>query len=160
MSKPVIVCVDDEPLVLESLKIELKKAVGDDCIIETAEGGGDALELFDELREEGYEVAVVLSDYIMPDIKGDELLKEIHTISPKTLKIMLTGQADLEAVGNAIRYAKLYRYIAKPWQPEDLSLTVTEALRSYIQDKQLAEQHCACDLTSLFEMWVYNSTIN
>lgn len=141
MSKPVIICVDDEPTILDSLKIQLKKAIGDEYIIETAEGGEDALELLAELLEEEQEVALVISDYIMPDIKGDELLKRIHAISPKTLKIMLTGQADVEAVGNAINYAKLYRYIAKPWQDEDLKLTVKEAIYSYFQDKQLAEKN-------------------
>lgn len=141
MKKPVIICIDDEQAVLESLKIELKKALGDKYLIETAEGGEDALELFSELLEDEYEVALVLSDYIMPDIKGDELLKRFHQLSPKTLKIMLTGQADLEAVGNAIRYAKLYRYLPKPWQPEDLKLTVVEAIHSYLQDQKLEEQN-------------------
>ena len=73
-------------------------------------------------------------------MKGDELLRSVHAISPNTLKIMLTGQADLEAVANAINYAKLYRYIAKPWQSDDLKLTVTEAIYRYFQDKQLAEK--------------------
>ncbi|MGC1247065.1 MAG: diguanylate cyclase, partial [Spirulinaceae cyanobacterium] len=141
MNKPVIICIDDEPTILESLKIELKKALGDAYIIEASEGGEEALELFKELMEDKYEVALVLSDYIMPDIKGDELLKRIHTISPQTLKIMLTGQADLEAVSNAIKYAKLYRYISKPWQPEDLKVTVIEAVHSYLQDKKLTEQN-------------------
>lgn len=141
MKKPVIICIDDEQAVLESLKVELKKALGDKYLIETAEGGEDALELFSELLEDEYEVALVLSDYIMPDIKGDELLKRFHQLSPRTLKIMLTGQADLEAVGNAIRYAKLYRYLPKPWQPEDLKLTVVEAIHSYLQDKKLEEQN-------------------
>ncbi len=141
MKKPVIICIDDEQAVLESLKVELKKALGDKYLIETAEGGEDALELFSDLLEEEYEVALVLSDYIMPDIKGDELLKRFHQLSPRTLKIMLTGQADLEAVGNAIRYAKLYRYLPKPWQPEDLKLTVVEAIHSYLQDKKLEEQN-------------------
>ena len=141
MSKPVIICIDDEPTVLESLKIELKKALGDAYIIEASEGGEDALELFKELIEDEYEIALVLSDYIMPDIKGDELLKRIHTISPQTLKIMITGEADLEAVGNAIKYAKLYRYIPKPWQPEDLKITVLEAVHSYLQDKKITEQN-------------------
>ncbi|MGK7877300.1 MAG: diguanylate cyclase [Xenococcaceae cyanobacterium] len=141
MKKPVIICVDDEATVLDSLKIELKKAIGDQCIVETAEGGKDALYLLEELLEDKCEVAVVLSDYIMPDIKGDEVLKRIHAMSPNTLKIMLTGQADVEAVGNAIKHARLYRYIAKPWQPEDLKLTVVEAVHSYLQDKKLAEQN-------------------
>ncbi len=137
MKKPVIVCIDDEPDVLNSLKIELKKAIGDQCIIETAEGGEDALELLADLQADDCEIALVLSDYIMPDIKGDELLKRIHERSPDTLTIMLTGQADLEALGNAIKYAKLYRYIPKPWHNEDLKLTVVEAIHSYLQDQKL-----------------------
>lgn len=140
MKKPVIVCIDDEPDVLNSLKIELKKAIGDRCIIETAEGGEDALELLADLQADEYEIALVLSDYIMPDIKGDELLKRIHERSPDTLTIMLTGQADLEALSNAIKYAKLYRYIPKPWQNEDLKLTVVEAIHSYLQDQKLTDE--------------------
>ncbi|TAF38082.1 MAG: response regulator [Oscillatoriales cyanobacterium] len=140
MKKPVIVCIDDEPDVLNSLKIELKKAIGDRCIIETAEGGEDALELLEDLQADEYEIALVLSDYIMPDIKGDELLKKIHERSPETLTIMLTGQADLEALSNAIKYAKLYRYIPKPWQNEDLKLTVVEAIHSYLQDQKLTDE--------------------
>jgi PAS domain S-box-containing protein len=141
MKKPVIICVDDESTVLDSLKISLKKAVANEYLIETAVGGEEALELLSELKEDEYEVALVISDYIMPGIKGDELLKQIHAISPKTIKIMLTGQAGIEVIGNAIKDAKLYRYIAKPWQNDDLTLTVKEALRSYFQEQQLAQQN-------------------
>ncbi|MEG4047153.1 PAS domain S-box protein [Microcoleus sp. Pol17_C1] len=140
-NKPVIICVDDEPIILESLKIELKKTLGEEHLLETAEGGEDALELIEELLAEGCEIVAVISDYLMPNIKGDELLKQIHIISPKTIKIMLTGQADLEAVANTIKYAKLYRYISKPWQSEDLKLTVKEAINSYFREKQLAQQN-------------------
>jgi PAS domain S-box-containing protein len=140
-NKPVIICVDDEPIILESLKIELKKALGEEHLVETAEGGEDALELVEELLAEGSEIVAVISDYLMPNIKGDELLKQLHQISPKTVKIMLTGQADLEAVANTIKYAKLYRYISKPWQSEDLKLTVKEAVNSYYMEKQLTEQN-------------------
>ena len=141
MSRPVVICVDDEQTILESLEIELQKALGNEYLIETAQSGEEALELLEELLEDHYEVPLVISDHIMPNIKGDELLKRIHAISPRTLKIMLTGQADIEAVGNAIKNAKLYRYITKPWQTEDLSLTVKEAVSSYLQDKKLAEQN-------------------
>ena len=141
MNKPVIICIDDEPTILDSLKIQLKKALEDEYIIETAEGGEEALELLAELIDEKYEVALVVSDYLMPNMRGDELLIRIHAVSPKTVKIMLTGQADLEAVANTINHAKLYRYIAKPWQTEDLKLTVKEAVNSYLQDKKLAEQN-------------------
>ncbi|MDM8558120.1 response regulator [Candidatus Parabeggiatoa sp. HSG14] len=137
MSKQVIVCVDDEQTVLRSLKMELKETLGDMYLIEIAQGGEDALELFEELLEDNYEIPLIISDYIMPDIKGDELLKRIHAISPTTRKIMLTGEASIEAMGNAINYAKLYRYIAKPWDRKDLALTVSEAIKSYFKDKEL-----------------------
>jgi DNA-binding NtrC family response regulator len=57
--------------------------------------------------EDGYEIPLIISDYVMPDMKGDELLWLVHEISPKTLKVMLTVQATIEAVGNAIKQAKL-----------------------------------------------------
>ncbi|MEG4032545.1 adenylate/guanylate cyclase domain-containing protein [Microcoleus sp. S36b_A4] len=141
MSQQVIICVDDEKTVLRSLKAELQEAVGNDYIIEIAEGGQEALELIEELLEDGDEIPLIISDHIMPDMKGDELLKQAHIISPKTIKIMLTGQADIGAIANAINSANLYRYITKPWQAEDLKLTIREALNSYIQDKQLAQQN-------------------
>jgi len=141
MTKQVIICVDDEKTVLKSLKTELKDALGNTYRIEIAEGGEDALELISELLEDGYEIPLIISDYVMPDMKGDELLRRVHQLSPKTLKVMLTGQATIEAVGNAIKNAKLYRYIGKPWQTEDLKLTVTEAVHSYSQDKKLVSQN-------------------
>jgi len=140
MSKPVIVCVDDEYTILDSLKIELKKALGNDYLIETAEDGEEAIELIEDLIEEQSEIPLVISDYLMPNMKGDEVLKAIHNLSPKTLKIMLTGQADINAVGNAIKYANLYRYISKPWEADDLCLTVKEAIYSYQQEKVVSTQ--------------------
>jgi adenylate cyclase len=141
MSRQVIICVDDERTVLRSLKAELQQAVGNDYTIEMAEGGEEALELIEELLEEGDEVLLIISDHIMPDMKGDELLKQAHIILPKSLKIMLTGQADIGGIANAINSANLYRYITKPWQSEDLKLTVREALNSYIQAQRLAQQN-------------------
>jgi len=141
MSRQVIICVDDERTVLRSLKAELQEAVGNDYTIEIAEGGEEALELIEELLEDGDEVPLIISDHIMPDMKGDELLKQAHIILPKTIKIMLTGQADIGAIANAINSANLYRYITKPWQSEDLKLTVREALNSYLQAQRLAQQN-------------------
>jgi PAS domain S-box-containing protein len=141
MSRQVIICVDDERTVLRSLKAELQEAVGNDYTIEIAESGEEALELIEEMLEDGDEVLLIISDHIMPDMKGDELLKQAHMILPKSIKIMLTGQADIGGIANAINSANLYRYITKPWQSEDLKLTVREALNSYLQDKQLTEKN-------------------
>lgn len=141
MSEPVIICVDDESIVLKSLKRELFEAFGDTYEIETAESAEEALEVFQDLLADQQEVPVVISDHIMPDMKGAELLHRIHEMSPATLKIMLTGQADLEAVTSAVNQADLYRYIGKPWEKTDLVLTVKEAIRRYFQDKQIQEQN-------------------
>ncbi|HBE49624.1 MAG TPA: hybrid sensor histidine kinase/response regulator, partial [Cyanobacteria bacterium UBA11369] len=65
----------------------------------------------------------------------------LHARYPKTRKILLTGDASMDAVINAVNGANLYRYISKPWDEEDLGLTVREAIRSYFQDKQLTEQN-------------------
>ena len=139
MSKPIIICVDDEATIRNSLKIKLKKTMGDKYIIETAEGGEDALDLFSELLEDSVDVAVVISDYIMPRMKGDELLSIIHELSPHTVNILLTGQADRQGIRNAVIEAQLYRYMNKPWKPEDLKLTIEQAIGRYLNSKYLAE---------------------
>jgi two-component system, NtrC family, sensor kinase len=137
--KPVILCIDDEKMLLMGIRQQIKNLVGKEYRIEIAQSGEDALEIIQELQEDKVELPLVISDQIMPGIKGDQLLVQIHTILPKTLKILLTGQADTDAVGNAINNANLYRYMTKPWEPTDLNLTITEALRRYYQEQELAE---------------------
>ena len=145
MNTPVIVCVDDEKTILNSLEMELMDALGDQYLIETAESGIEALEIIEELLAEGIELPLVISDQIMPSMKGDELLTQVHAITPKTLTILLTGQADAEAVGRAVNSANLYRYIPKPWESTDLSMTITKALKSYFQDKKLAQFYASLE---------------
>ncbi|HIE01234.1 MAG TPA: response regulator [Thiotrichaceae bacterium] len=140
LNKPVILCVDDEQTVLESLKIELKRTFGDQYLIETAESSEEALELVKQLIDDNYELPVVISDYIMPDMKGDELLTRIHAISPATAKVMLSGQASPETVENMLQEAKLYRFLKKPWQPENIIFTLSEAIKSYFLEKKLANK--------------------
>lgn len=141
MTKPIVICIDDEQIVLDSLIREISESLENECEIETALGGVEALELVDDLIEDGSEIALVISDYIMPDIKGDEVLRYVQEKLPQTLKIMLTGEATVEGIVNAINSAKLYRYISKPWHKVDLKLTVKEAIKSYTQERKLAEQN-------------------
>jgi serine phosphatase RsbU (regulator of sigma subunit) len=141
MSKPVILCVDDEKMVLNSLKFQLKKAFEKEYEIEVAESGEEALEIIEELLEDRIDLPLVISDQIMPTMKGDQFLIELHQKLPATRKIMLTGQADTEAVGRALNKAKLYRFMSKPWDAQDLELTAGEALLSFSKDIELAEQN-------------------
>jgi diguanylate cyclase (GGDEF)-like protein len=139
--RSVIICVDDEPDILRSLGDRLKRHFGKDYDIELASDGEDAISLCAELTAEGKDIALIVSDRKMEGMGGDTLLIRLHALYPKALKIMLTGQADANSVGNVVNAGALYRYIAKPWDETDLILTVAEAVRRFKQDQQLAEQN-------------------
>jgi DNA-binding NtrC family response regulator len=141
VSRPVVICVDDEKLVLDSMRQQLRRNLANEVGIEAADSGEDALELFDELQEEGVDVPIVLSDHLMPGMKGTEVLARIHARDQRTLTILLTGQADAHAIGDAVNRAGLYRYIAKPWAEDDLVLTLREALRRYFDERRLESQN-------------------
>jgi signal transduction histidine kinase len=159
MNKPVIICVDDESIILDSLTEQLGRTVSSDYDIETAESGEEALELIEELMEEGIEIPIMISDYIMPGLKGDELLEKVHDISPKTLNILLTGQASVDGIGNAINKGNLYRFIPKPWDANDLALTVTEAIKSYDNSIKLEKRTQELEeLTKTLELKVEERT--
>lgn len=139
--KKAIICVDDEDIILEALKDQLGTFFEENYIIETATTASEALEIYHELIESGMEVPVVISDYLMPEVRGDEFLIKIHDINPGTLKILLTGHANLEGVTNAINNANLYRFIPKPWDRDDLILTVREAVRTFIQELEIRQKN-------------------
>jgi diguanylate cyclase (GGDEF)-like protein/PAS domain S-box-containing protein len=141
MSRGAIVCVDDERFVLTSLRDRLSSFLSHDYEILLAESASEALEIFAELEEEQIPVPLIICDQIMPGMSGEQLLIEIHSRYPKTRKILLTGQISFKEVIDAVNYANLYRYIPKPWDETDLSLTVREAIRSYFQDCQVIEQN-------------------
>jgi len=140
VSKPIILCVDDERIILSSLKSQLLNHFGNLYQIELAESGEEALEIIEEFRENKMELPLVIVDQIMGGMYGDELLSRIKTQLPQTHSIMLTGQASAESVGEAVNKAGLFRYIAKPWEEEDLLLTVQTALQSYNHQKDLIRQ--------------------
>ncbi|MEG4632923.1 response regulator [Microcoleus sp. AR_TQ3_B6] len=127
MNKPVILCVDDEPDILNNLKIQLKNEFKNDYFYELAESGDEALDLLKDFQEE-VQVIVVISDWLMPGIKGDELLIKVHQKYPKIIKVMLTGQADAAALQRAVQEADLYCCLYKPWQSKELIETIKSGL--------------------------------
>jgi response regulator RpfG family c-di-GMP phosphodiesterase len=106
---PSILCVDDEPKVLEGLKLHLRRYYE----VLTATGGQMALEL---LEREG-PFAVVLSDMRMPGMDGATLLGQIRQRSPDTTRMLLTGQADLDSAIAAVNEGQLFRFLTKPCPP-------------------------------------------
>ena len=81
MSEPAILCVDDEAIILESLREQLERAFGDQYIYEMAEGAEDAWEIIQELYGDGVRILVIISDWLMPGTKGDEFLVQVYKIS-------------------------------------------------------------------------------
>ncbi len=128
MSKPIILCVDDEPVVLKSLKTQLKSAFGNAYLYEIAENPAEALELIDEYNDDEVSIILIVSDWLMPGMKGDEFLIRVHQKFPKIVKIMLTGQADEQAVKRAFDEANLHRCLQKPWSESELIETIKTAL--------------------------------
>ena len=128
MSDKVILCVDDESIILNSLEMQLKDQFGDTYIYEFAESAEEALEIMEEFAEEGLELLVIVSDWLMPGLKGDEFLIKVHKKFPKIVKVLLTGQADEDAIKRVKNEANLHRCIHKPWDADELIDTIKTGL--------------------------------
>ena len=118
---------------------QLSARFGNECDIAVAKNAREALELIEDLQQDGEQIAVVIADQIMPGMKGVELLEEVHRRSPKTVKILLTGQAGLDAVVYAINKAGLDQYIPKPWDEPDLRLTIQSLLSRFRLERERVE---------------------
>ena len=128
MSKLAILCVDDEAIILNSLLRQLESTFDDTYLYETAENAEEALEIISELQEESTDLLVIVSDWLMPGTKGDELLIQVHEQFPGVVKIMLTGQADDAAIDRARDEANLHACLPKPWNKEDLMNCIQSAI--------------------------------
>jgi len=126
----IILCVDDDKTILTALRDLLDSSIDNNCLIEIAESGQEALEICEELAEEGNEPKVVISDFIMPGMRGDELLVLLHKKYPNMIKIMLTGQSDFTGVIKVINEANLYRFMDKPFKNDDIILTAKSAIEA------------------------------
>jgi CheY-like chemotaxis protein len=129
--KPKLLVVDDEPDNLDLLYRTFRRQFN----VFKAESGKDALEI---LEQEG-EVAVIISDQRMPEMKGTEFLSRTVPEFPDTVRIILTGFTDVEDLVDAINSGQVYKYITKPWDPNELKTVVDKASESYEVLKQRAE---------------------
>lgn len=134
MGIPVVLCVDDEKIVLDSLKKQLEVKFNYAFQVETAESGEEALELIEELMSEGKEIPVVICDYLMPHMKGNVLFKKIKEISPSTSCILLTGQATLDAVKDMVNSGVINKFIQKPWDIDLLSSLIEDIFHKNASD--------------------------
>ena len=121
-----IIVVDDEP---KNLRV-LERLFRHDYEVITAESGEEALRLLSE-----HDAALVITDQRMPNMTGVELLKRTADLRPQMVRIILTGYTDVETLVEAINSGLVYKYVTKPWDNEELRLTVSRALEHYETNK-------------------------
>lgn len=154
-----LLCVDDENIVLQSLKHEIKTdPFFKNIIIDVAETAEDAIGLAREISEAGDTIPVIISDQRMPVMSGSELLGQLHASYPDTKKILLTGYSDLSAVTELVNRDALYRYLAKPWDSKDLLLSLREAFRTFRQHRQIGELNTKIESMTLAMVSALEST--
>ncbi|MGH1393908.1 MAG: response regulator [Trichormus sp.] len=128
MSDAAILCVDDEASILKALKEQLKRLFGNQYVYEVAQSAEEAWIVIDELEQEEIKILIIVSDWLMPNVKGDEFLTQVHQRFPEVITVMLTGQADEAAIERARKQANLYACIRKPWAEKELEEIINTAL--------------------------------
>lgn len=128
MSNKAILCVDDERIVLVSLRDQITKHFGWRYRYECADSVEEAWEVLEELNLDEVKLLIIVCDWLMPGIRGDECLIQVHQHFPDIIKILLTGQADEAAIERARQYAELHAYIPKPWSEATLVAAIESGL--------------------------------
>ena len=127
MKKDAILCVDDEAIILLALKQELRLNFKDQYIIETALNAKQARDIIDELSQEGTRIAMIICDWLMPGIKGDEFLTSMRIEHPEIRLLVITGHADKEAL-EIFQSQVGARILFKPWKSEELISAIKETI--------------------------------
>jgi len=130
-----LLIVDDDPLILDVLRIQLNHFLPDHITIERAASGDEALQLMKDLSQEGQaSVEIILSDYFMPGLTGTEFLLRAHVINPKSKKILLTGQADEATVNKILEETNLFQFMTKPWNNQSLQKLIENFIAEIEED--------------------------
>ena len=145
--KPHVLCVDDEPQVLESLKLNLRRLY----TVSTAASGAEALALLDQARD----VAVIVSDMRMPSMNGAAFLAQARHKAPDAVRLLLTGQSDIESAIAAVNDGQVFRFLSKPCAPTVLLDAVASAVtqhRLITSERVLLQQTLLGSIQALTEM--------
>lgn len=129
--KGYIVCVDDDLALLETLWQQIQDLTSATHEVVMTKSAEEALSIIYELHHQGKTVEMLITDLMMPGMSGDRLLEIVNSRFPNIAKILLTGHTGLDSALYCINNANLDKYISKPWQMEDLHMTVSSLLRQF-----------------------------
>jgi len=119
VAKPVILTLDDDPMVLNAVERDLRKKYGQDYRLMKVNSGSAALGALKELQKRNETVALFLADQRMPQMTGVQFLEQARALFPEAKKVLLTAYADTEAAIYAINQVDLDHYLMKPWDPPE-----------------------------------------
>jgi len=122
-NRPRILCVDDEIQVLKSITPHLRKYYE----VHTATGGAEGLEVLGKIKN----IAVVLSDMRMPEMDGATFLSKVQLYSPDSVRMLLTGETNIELASKAVNKGQIFRFLTKPCQPDHLLRTFHAAMEHH-----------------------------
>ena len=131
-NKLTILYVDDEENNLFSFKATFRIKYN----VLTALSGDEALKILDTNR-----VHIIITDQRMPEMTGVEFLERVLEKYPDPMRILLTGYADMGAVVDAVNKGKIFHYLAKPWNEEELDITITRAYQKYLEKAELKKMN-------------------
>lgn len=123
-----ILCVDDDPSVLDSLWIQLERNFGGRHLIESAESALEGLEVIAHLSEQGIGVLIIVSDWLMPGMSGGEFVERVKELYPDMRAIVLSGQADSEKLDDLLSVGLVSALVMKPWDENELVSAINNAL--------------------------------
>jgi len=131
-NKITVLFVDDEENNLFSFKASFRLKYN----VLTANSGDKALEILTKNQ-----VHIIISDQRMPEMTGVEFFEKVLEKFPDAIRILLTGYADMNAVVDAVNKGKIFHYLAKPWNEEELDLTINRAYEKYLEKARLKEMN-------------------
>ena len=140
--KPIIFSLDDDPQVLRSIRADLRNRYRSEYRIIATQSANEALETLPELRNRGEEVALLLSDQRMPEMKGVDFLRQAKGIFPHAKRALLTAYSEVDAAIRAINEVQLDYYLTKPWNPpeERFYPVIDELLEEYAANREVSYQ--------------------
>jgi DNA-binding NtrC family response regulator len=122
-----VLYVDDERENLRVFELAFKR----DFAVVTAESGEQGLRMLHERP-----IAIVLSDHRMPGMTGVQFLSQVREVDAKTIRMLVTAYGDAETLGGAINDGSIYRYLAKPWRPDEMRLALKRGIEVYALDRE------------------------
>jgi DNA-binding NtrC family response regulator len=126
----VILVIDDEIIILESIKIQLRRFLNeDDHIIELATSGEEAFEIINDYHTNNLNINLIITDYHLDDVKGTAIIYYMNEKFPLSKKYILTGEAGNNIIIDELKNIEIHGYISKPWEFEDFKNYVLTSLK-------------------------------